>query len=66
MHVSLPRYITACKVIDCVTGPILLGCDVANDLNSTPWQDLQPHKDEHQVSLDVDRAFVYYPKGVVH
>lgn len=28
-----------------------------------PWQDLPHHKDEDQVRLDVNRSFVYYPKG---
>jgi hypothetical protein len=28
-----------------------------------PWEKLPPHKDEHQVGLDVNRAFVYYPKN---
>lgn len=26
-----------------------------------PWQKLEPHRDEGQVKLDVDRAFVHYP-----
>ena len=48
--------------------PILLG--LARDDNnheaeaatsSVPWQKLEPHRDEGQVKLDVDRAFVHYP-----
>ncbi|EAT79227.2 hypothetical protein SNOG_13343 [Parastagonospora nodorum SN15] len=42
--------------------PLLLGCS-EQDSNRTPWEKLPPHKDEHQVSLDVNRAFVYYPKN---
>ena len=26
-------------------------------------QELQRHRDEDQVQLDVDRSFVYYPRG---
>ncbi|KAH7385264.1 rab-GTPase-TBC domain-containing protein [Phaeosphaeria sp. MPI-PUGE-AT-0046c] len=42
--------------------PLLLGC-AEEDASTTPWEKLPPHKDEHQVSLDVNRAFVYYPKN---
>lgn len=42
------------------TGPLLLGCS-EHDLDSASWKELPPHKDEHQVGLDVNRAFVYYP-----
>ncbi|KAF2713264.1 hypothetical protein K504DRAFT_487718 [Pleomassaria siparia CBS 279.74] len=42
--------------------PILLGCN-GNELpTQTPWSHLPPHRDESQVALDVNRAFVYYPK----
>jgi hypothetical protein len=44
------------------TGPLLLGCS-EQDSTKTPWQELPPYKDEHQVGLDVNRAFVYYPKN---
>lgn len=27
------------------------------------WERLPRHRDEEQVQLDVDRAFVYYPRG---
>ena len=27
------------------------------------WKELPAHKDEGQVALDVNRAFVYYPKN---
>ncbi|GAM84552.1 hypothetical protein ANO11243_025480 [Dothideomycetidae sp. 11243] len=40
--------------------PILLGSDGASSPDSD-WKTLKPHPDEHQVSLDVNRAFVYYP-----
>lgn len=42
--------------------PLLLGCS-EEDPGTTPWEKLPPHKDEHQVGLDVNRAFVYYPKN---
>ena len=29
----------------------------------TSWENLPSHEDENQVGLDVDRSFVYYPKG---
>lgn len=28
------------------------------------WETLPRHSDEDQVQLDVDRAFVYYPRGL--
>lgn len=40
----------------------MLGC-AEEDATATPWEKLPAHKDEHQVSLDVNRAFVYYPKN---
>lgn len=44
--------------------PILLGYTEKPDLlNHAAWQHLSPHKDEHQVCLDVDRSFIYYPKN---
>jgi TBC1 domain family member 20 len=30
---------------------------------SARWKELPPHRDEEQVQLDVNRAFVYYPNG---
>ncbi|KAF1940043.1 GTPase-activating protein gyp10 [Clathrospora elynae] len=42
--------------------PLLLGCSDA-DSRQVPWTELPEHKDEHQVGLDVHRAFVYYPKN---
>ena len=41
--------------------PILLACKAA-DGKTTRWQDLPAHREEGQVGLDVNRAFVYYPK----
>lgn len=41
--------------------PILLACK-APDRSKIPWQDLPEHREEGQVGLDVNRAFVYYPK----
>lgn len=52
-------------------GPLLLGsaaqdtaADEQKQANQHPWRMLPRHPDEDQVQLDVDRAFVYYPKGV--
>ncbi|KAF2818876.1 hypothetical protein CC86DRAFT_375518 [Ophiobolus disseminans] len=41
--------------------PLLLAC--TDETSKTPWQKLPPHREEHQVGLDVNRAFVYYPKN---
>ncbi|CAJ2514246.1 Uu.00g023650.m01.CDS01 [Anthostomella pinea] len=45
--------------------PILLGFDPegTGDTTEKPpsWRDMERHKDEDQVKLDVDRSFVYYP-----
>lgn len=38
-----------------------------NELQATSrkaWESLPRHPDEEQVQLDVDRAFVYYPRGL--
>ncbi|CAK7266366.1 GTPase-activating protein gyp8 [Sporothrix epigloea] len=35
---------------------------IAADESSHAWESLPPHRDEEQVQLDVDRAFVYYPQ----
>ncbi len=41
--------------------PLLLGCaDV--DGSKKGWKNLPAHREEGQVDLDVNRAFVYYPK----
>lgn len=34
------------------------------EVNLSAWKELPPHRDEDQVQLDVNRAFVYYPNGV--
>lgn len=44
----------------CIAWPLLLGCANA-PVEKTPWQDLPAHREEGQVGLDVNRAFVYYP-----
>ena len=46
-------------------GPILLGCNDAalSASDDESWKDLPQHRDEEQVELDVNRAFVYYPNG---
>jgi hypothetical protein len=49
-------------------GPILLGCEQplsTADISGTSWKALPRHRDEDQVQLDVNRAFVYYPNGNV-
>jgi hypothetical protein len=43
-------------------GPLLLGCS-ESDVAKEPQAGLAEHKDEHQVGLDVNRAFVYYPRN---
>lgn len=43
------------------TGPILLGNVETSDETDGSWKKLPRHRDEAQVELDVDRAFVYYP-----
>lgn len=48
------------------TGPILLGISTSEDsseISGPGWQDLEPHREEGQVDLDVNRSFVYYPNG---
>jgi TBC1 domain family member 20 len=50
------------------TGPILIGSGSEPERDkevqvSTSWKELPPHRDEDQVHLDVNRAFVYYPSG---
>ncbi|KIW49976.1 hypothetical protein PV05_11603 [Exophiala xenobiotica] len=47
--------------------PILLGCNnestgTEQQHSNQAWRELPRHPDEDQVQLDVDRAFVYYPK----
>jgi hypothetical protein len=47
-------------------GPMLLGCELQSSTSDTPdtsWRALPRHRDEDQVKLDVNRAFVYYPNG---
>lgn len=52
--------------MDCI-GPLLIGSTPELEKSetnlSTSWKDLLPHRDEDQVQLDVNRAFVYYPNG---
>lgn len=44
--------------------PIILGCDREdNGHDLARWEDLPRHDDEGQIRLDVDRSFVYYPRG---
>ena len=46
-------------------GPVLLGCGRADAQSQAPpdWRTLPAHRDEHQVQLDVNRSFIYYPRG---
>lgn len=46
------------------TGPVLLRCDERQPLNTVPSTEVLRHADEEQVELDVNRSFVYYPKGM--
>ncbi|KAL9600045.1 MAG: hypothetical protein Q9219_003415 [cf. Caloplaca sp. 3 TL-2023] len=46
--------------------PILLGYTPPSRpvlSHNAEWHNLPQHKDEHQVRLDVDRSFIYYPKN---
>ena len=45
--------------------PLLLGCKDPSpkEVDHSSWEKLPRHKDEEQVELDVNRAFVYYPTG---
>jgi hypothetical protein len=52
-----------------IIGPILLGLqpgDVKTEAASpsSSWESLPRHKDEDQVQLDVNRAFIYYPDSM--
>lgn len=56
-------------VMDCI-GPLLIGSEPqseerseTNPSASASWKELPRHRDEDQVQLDVNRAFVYYPNG---
>jgi len=51
-----------------IPGPILLGTTrdaAAPEKVGRDWHDLEPHREEDQVKLDVNRSFVYYPIGIV-
>lgn len=52
-----------------VPGPILLGTNrdatTPEKVGRDDWHNLEPHRDEDQVQLDVNRSFVYYPNGIV-
>lgn len=68
-HLALPsvlqgRAIRLVLILTVLAGPILLGCDGhEKDAHASDWRDYESHKDEHQVDLDVNRSFIYYPKG---
>ncbi|KAK3318349.1 rab-GTPase-TBC domain-containing protein [Apodospora peruviana] len=44
--------------------PVLLGLptDTEASLDAPTWKELPRHRDEDQVKLDVNRAFIYYPQ----
>ena len=51
--------------------PILLGMSNGGPMDAgehqdEDWKELPRHKDEDQVQLDVNRAFIYYPSGTFH
>ncbi|KAI5290120.1 hypothetical protein KEM54_002396, partial [Ascosphaera aggregata] len=48
-----------------VAWPILIGSDgtEGDEASASSEKDYSPHKDEQQIELDVNRSFVYYPKG---
>lgn len=60
----LDRIVTSFLTTDPL-GPILLNCQpvTQRDEEGRRWRSLPRHNDEDQVRLDVDRSFVYYPKG---
>ena len=42
----------------------MLGSDQHQSKVNAEWSALAAHGDEHQVELDVNRSFVYYPEGM--
>lgn len=49
-----------------ITGPVLLRCDEElRQTDTIPGIKCSRHADEDQVELDVNRSFVYYPKGML-
>ncbi|KAF2763706.1 hypothetical protein EJ03DRAFT_303334 [Teratosphaeria nubilosa] len=43
--------------------PILIGCHPRQrTIETVSWKELARHHDEHQVGLDVNRSFIYYPE----
>ncbi|CAK7262863.1 GTPase-activating protein gyp8 [Sporothrix epigloea] len=46
--------------IDLATASVAAGIPTTEATHA--WESLPPHRDEEQVQLDVDRAFVYYPQ----
>jgi len=71
---ALTRGTEASSLIDNgVTGPVLLGLPaghgdtpttpLAQATEAGPWKELPRHRDEDQVQLDVNRAFIYYPES---
>lgn len=71
LYVSIHLYHPLCNTLLTLNleGPILLGYGRDQrsgnaQTASTTWKSLPRHSDEDQVRLDVDRAFVYYPRGL--
>jgi len=72
LSTSWPKHLERAILISCI-GPVLLGYNsssstpgmVREDVSDNDWHALPIHKDENQVRLDVDRAFIYYPLGTL-
>lgn len=69
MSTIVPSLIPIISLLTEKKGPILLGMPIVPDfsredpnVSDESWKMLAPHKDEDQVRLDVERAFVYYPQ----
>jgi uncharacterized protein (DUF1684 family) len=41
----------------------VLGVEPEPNISDNDWKELPEHREEGQVELDVNRSFVYYPKG---
>lgn len=45
---------------------MVLGVEPGPNISGIDWKELPEHREEGQVELDVNRSFVYYPKGAYH
>ena len=57
------KILRACKSFDNLTELRICSIAVEKQPVDGSWRELPPHKDESQVDLDVNRAFVYYPQS---